>query len=75
MVKPNNQKVFARKVYNIFPQFDAMPHKILHVMNDDKGGIHEKFPVKNYHKMNMLSQTNELDEVRDQIQKFQKRYQ
>lgn len=50
MEKPEQRGVYAKKVYDVFPQFDAIPHKILHVMNDDKAGLYQKFPVKGANK-------------------------
>lgn len=74
MQKPGKSNVYAKKVYNIFPQFDALPHRVLHVMNDDKAGMYEKFPIINASKMNQMSQSNEFDEVKDQIEAMKDRY-
>lgn len=40
MQKPESNGVYAKNVYNVFPQFDAIPQKVLHVMNDDKAGLY-----------------------------------
>lgn len=55
MEKPGKPGVYAKKVLNVFPQFDTIPHKVLHVINDDKQGLYEKFPIQGANKGNQLS--------------------
>lgn len=74
MQKPGKSNVYAKKVYNIFPQFDAIPHKVLHVMNDDKTGLHEKFPIPGASKSNQLSQSKMNDEIKDKIDAMKESY-
>ena len=46
MSKPGSGgKVTAAQVLDIFPSFQAMPHKILHVINDDQAVLEENLPL------------------------------
>ncbi len=48
MVKPgSNGKITARNVLNIVPSFQAMPLKLLYVINDDMNAIEENMPIQN----------------------------
>ena len=74
MQKPGKSNVYAKKVYDIYPQFDAIPHKVRHVMNDDKAGLHEKFPIIGASKVYQMSQSNENDAVKDQMEAMKEQY-
>ena len=47
MVKPDSKgHVKAMKVFDIMPSFQALPHQILHVLNEDIGALDENLPAK-----------------------------
>ena len=47
MDKPDsNGRVKAMKVFDIMPSFQALPHQILHVLNEDIGALDENLPAK-----------------------------
>jgi len=46
MEKPDsNGRVKAMKVFDIMPSFQALPHQILHVLNEDIGALDENLPA------------------------------
>jgi hypothetical protein len=46
MDKPDsNGRVKAMKVFDIMPSFQALPHQILHVLNEDIGALDENLPT------------------------------
>ena len=47
MVKPgSNGEVKAAQVFDVFPSFHVMPHKLIHVMNDDQAALEENLPIE-----------------------------
>jgi hypothetical protein len=47
MEKPGSYgKVTAKKVYDIYPKFEALPLKIMQVVNDDSNFLNENLPIK-----------------------------
>ena len=41
----SNGKVTAKKVYSIGPSFEALPLKLLYVINDDANAVEESMPI------------------------------
>jgi hypothetical protein len=47
MEKPDSKgRIKAMKVFDIMPSFQALPHQILHVLNEDIGALDENLPAK-----------------------------
>jgi len=46
MVKPgSNGNVTAKRVYELKPMLQTIPHKIIHVINDDSQVLEDNMPV------------------------------
>ena len=47
MSKPgSNGAVTAKTVFSLNPSLITLPHKILHVINDDSTAVEDKMPVR-----------------------------
>ena len=47
MVKPGTDgRVTAKKVHAFIPHFQALPLKVMQVVNDDVGALEENIPLK-----------------------------
>ena len=47
MAKPgSNGTITAKKVFSFNPSLLTLPHKILHVINDDCNAMEDKMPVR-----------------------------
>ena len=47
MAKPgSNGTITAKKVFSFNPSLLTLPHKILHVINDDSNAMEDKMPVR-----------------------------
>jgi hypothetical protein len=45
-VKPgSNGKIVAKRVFEVGPLLNAIPHKVIHVINDDCQAVDENIPV------------------------------
>jgi hypothetical protein len=47
MEKPgSNGQITAKSVFSLNPNFLSLPHRILHVVNDDRMALEDKLPIK-----------------------------
>lgn len=46
MQKPGSKGVTAKGVYSVNPALLSLPHKILHVINEDISAIEDNMPIK-----------------------------
>jgi len=47
MTKPgSNGKITAKNVFKLNPSLVTLPHRILHVINDDVTALEDKMPVR-----------------------------